>query len=107
MADRAAVHQAVDMLLDALAAPSGTGGDELIALERAALERHGFEHAPVVRLAEEGTLRSVKIGRKRYTTRAWLVELAASLPPARSAERGDDEVTAAARRKAARKAAAA
>ena len=104
--DRARVHAAVDALLDAFEAPSGSGADELIGLTPEALERAGFEHAPIVKLAEAGTLRTIRIGRKRYTTRAWLVALAEKLPPARAADEHEDEVTAAARRRATRRSAA-
>ncbi|HEY4013759.1 MAG TPA: hypothetical protein VGM06_10495 [Polyangiaceae bacterium] len=77
---------------------SATPVDELVAIERKALKPIGLEYAPVLALAQAGTLRTVWIGRRRFTRRSWLVALADILPAAVDAEPTDDIGLAAAKR---------
>jgi hypothetical protein len=78
--------------------------DALIPISAAGLRPYGLELRPIVRLAEEGRLRSVAIGRRRYTTLRHLLALVDVLPAAVPAEPTDD-VALAARKRAARRAA--
>ena len=76
-------------------------GDGLVPVTAEGLAAEGLEYRPIVALAQAGTLRTVWIGRKRYTRKSWLVALADKLPPA-TAEVPDDDVANAARRRARR-----
>jgi hypothetical protein len=53
--------------------------DDLVPLTHEALAERQLEHRAVVRLAESGELRTVKIGRRRYTRASWLADLAGKL----------------------------
>jgi hypothetical protein len=103
--DRLAVHRAIDTILDAIeerATVATPPIDDLVPLTLKAVEARGLELRPLVRLAEAGTLKTVRIGRRRYTRASWLAGLADALPPAADVEPAD-ELTAAARRRAARR----
>jgi len=72
---------AIVAFIDGLAADAGKKEtDELIPVTVEALAEHGFEHRAVLRFAETGKLRTVRIGRRRYTRMSWLAELAERLP---------------------------
>jgi hypothetical protein len=82
--------------------------DELFPIAKVALEARGFELKPVARAAESGELRSVKIGRSRYTKTSWILAWAEGLPVApvsTSTSEPVDEIAEAARKRAARRAA--
>lgn len=77
--------------------------DDLILIAHAPLEARGFELKPIVRAVESGALRTVRLGRRRYTRATWLAELADKLTAATPIAQVDD-LAEAARRRAARKA---
>lgn len=109
--NRAAIHGALDALLDAIqvAEPTVTPvPDELIPLNLEALDPRGIELRPAIRAAERGELRTVHVGRRRLTTMRWLYEWATSLPvdAADAAPEAVDDLARAARRRAARRSAA-
>lgn len=95
------LHAAADRLADALEASPRDPADALIHLSAAGLRPYGIELKPAVRLADEGTLRTVEIGRRRFTTLRHLLALVDLLPPAKAPE-AEDDVTAAARKRARR-----
>jgi hypothetical protein len=77
----AAVAAAIVALLDGVTADAGkTVVDELVPITPEALAPRHLEHRSVVRLAEKGELRTIRIGRRRYTRASWLAELADKLP---------------------------
>jgi hypothetical protein len=80
--------------------------DELLPVTREALAPLSLEYRPILELAQAGTLRTVWIGRRRYTKRSWLVDLADALPSAADApaEQPVDELKAAVRKMAEREA---
>lgn len=79
-----ALAAAIVALLDAVATRAqAPTSDDLIPLTAEGLAAHRFEHKPVLRLAESGQLRTVRIGRRRYTRPSWLAEVAAGLPAGR------------------------
>jgi hypothetical protein len=93
------IHTALDLLLDALDdREPREAGDDLIPVSPDALEPLGLEYRPVVALAQSGTLRTVWIGRRRFTKRSWLVALADALPSATDAAPDDELAIAAAKR---------
>ena len=77
-----ALATALVALIDSLtsAKPSESGVDALIPITSEALTPLQFEHRAVVRLVETGQLRTVQIGRRRYTKASWLAEMAEKLP---------------------------
>ncbi len=94
-----ALARAIVALIDG-ASLSAT--DELVPLTPEALAALGLEHRPVVRLVERGELASIKIGRRRYTRRSWLAQLAEKTPivPSRPAVPKDDLLDAVRKRAA-------
>lgn len=76
--------------------------DELVAVAPKPLAALGLEYRPTLALAQAGTLRTVWIGRRRFTRRSWLAALAEALPPACSAQ-PEDDLAEAARRRASRR----
>jgi hypothetical protein len=70
------------MLADAVAARLGDR-DELVALSPAPLAAMGLEHAAVLRLVATGNLKAVKVGRRVFTKRSYLLSLVDELPPVR------------------------
>ena len=96
---RTRIHAALDVLLDALdeRAPR-EAGDELIPVAPDALEPLALEYRAVVALAKEGALRTVWVGRRRYTKRSWLLALADTLPAAMDTAPDDELAMAAAKR---------
>jgi hypothetical protein len=86
----------ITITVRAAAAPA----DELIPVTATALEPLQLEYRPVVALAQSGTLRTVWIGRRRYTKRSWLLALADELPAATQTAPDDDLAIAAAKRAA-------
>jgi hypothetical protein len=106
--NRDAIHAALDMILDALAERSTSQPtDELVPLRELP-----FDVEARRRLVREGKLKTVRIGRSLFTSRAAVAALATELPPAtmpgpkpRAALAPVDDVAEAARRRAARKAA--
>jgi hypothetical protein len=98
---RSRIHAALDLLLDALdEREPREDADDLIPVSPDALEPLGLEYRPVVALAQSGTLRTVWIGRRRFTKRSWLVALADALPSATDTAPGDELALAAAKRAA-------
>ncbi|HEY1695816.1 MAG TPA: hypothetical protein VGG39_26795 [Polyangiaceae bacterium] len=97
------LHTAADAVADALEASPRDPVDALIPLSAAGLRPYGVELKPAVRLADEGTLRTVEIGRRRFTTLRHLLALVDLLPPAKAPE-AEDDVAAAARKRARRSA---
>ena len=81
-----ALASALVALIDGLTRPKASVPhlDELVPITAEALTPLQFEHRAVVRLAEAGQLRTVRIGRRRYTRASWLAELADKLPIAAS-----------------------
>jgi len=76
-----ALASAIVALVDALAQNmTGTPLDELVPLTREALAARKLEYRPVLRLADAGVLRTVKIGRRRYARASWLAALTERLP---------------------------
>lgn len=75
--------------------------DELVPVTADALEPLGLEYAPILAHAQSGVLRTVWIGRRRFTRRSWLLGLAKALPPA-TAEQPDDDIGNAVRKRARR-----
>ncbi len=96
--DRARIHAAVDTFLDALdeyrRAPVE---EELVRVRDLPLEERARTD-----LIRDGHLRAVKIGRELWTRRSELARLIDVLPSV-NASKPDDEVAAAARRRAARR----
>jgi hypothetical protein len=103
--DRAALHSALDLVLDAVVpTQSSESADELVPITREALGPLALEYAPILALAQAGTLKTVWIGRRRYTKRSWLVALADTLPPATGDDaRPVDDLAVAARKRANRR----
>jgi|SRR6185312_2624628 len=85
MPDRAAIHAALDVLLDTLDAyrQASLSTDALVPLTADGLKPYKVELRAAVRLADEGKLRTVQIGRRRYTTARHLAALVDTLEPAR------------------------
>jgi hypothetical protein len=98
------LHAAADAIADAIEATPGTRLDELIPFTAKALAVHNIEYKPALRLAEEGKLHTVMIGRRRLTTLRHLLAMVDALPSAKAPEPTDD-LTAAARKRARRVAA--
>lgn len=79
--------------------------DDLILIVPAVLEDRGFEFKPIARAVESGELRSVKIGRPRYTKMSWVLAWAERLPAAvGSASESTDDLADAVRGRALRRA---
>ena len=107
MIDRQIVHAAVDALLDALErhAPGSATADELVKLRDLP-----FESAARRALVRDGRLKVVRVGRHLFTSRAAVVALFETLPPARlpgpkPKAAPVDDLAAAARKRAVRRAA--
>jgi len=82
---------------------SAQPADELVAIERESLRKLDLEYAPILGACQAGTLKSIWLGRRRYTKRSWLVALADTLPPATDVEQPPaDDLTLAFRRRAER-----
>ena len=98
--DRAGVHAAIDAFLDAMEAdpPARAQVDEIVPFTREGITAAGLDYAPCLAAAQHGTLRTVWQGRRRFTTRAWLVAYVIALPAAVSAAPVDDDLAIAARR---------
>jgi hypothetical protein len=98
---RARLHAALDALLDGLdeyrRAPVA---EELVRVRDLPIEARARTELVVT-----GSLRTVKLGRELWTKRSWLVAAVDALPPAHVAHVEEDEVTAAARRRATRRSA--
>ena len=75
--------------------PTSEPADALVAVAAEPLAALGLEYGPVLRLAQSGELRSVWIGRRRFTKRSWLVALADTLPAATSTPDEPDDLRAA------------
>jgi hypothetical protein len=56
--------------------------DRLVPITPEGLKAVGLEYRPIIRLADEGTLQTRRIGRARFTCHAWLVEMLDRLPRA-------------------------
>jgi len=78
--------------------------DEPIGVERVALERLGLEYAPILAHAQSGALQTRWVGRRRFTTRAWLLALLQSLPPAADVAPAVDDIATAIQKRALRRA---
>lgn len=103
--DRVAVHRAVDLVLDHMeqgTANTMIAADEIVPVTRQAIEAEELDYAPALRAAQSGKLRTVWQGRRRLTTRRWLVEYVMQLPAASIVEPTDDLMIAA-RKRAARR----
>jgi hypothetical protein len=75
-----ALAAAIVAVVDALSSASTHDtADELIPLTVAGLAARNMEHRPILRLAESGALRTVRIGRKRYTRPSWVAVAAETL----------------------------
>jgi hypothetical protein len=96
---RASIHAAVDALLDAFdeyrrAPPE----EQILRVRDLPIEERAREG-----LVRSGRLRTVRLGRELWTRPSWLAAALEALPPARAAQVDpEDEVTAAARRRAER-----
>lgn len=82
-----AVATAIVSLVEHLSIAPGAGaspphGDALVPINGEALAALGLELRPVARLADSGELRTLRIGRRRYTRQSWLVALADKLASA-------------------------
>jgi len=99
------LHAAADAIADAVEASPRDPADALIPVSAKGLAPYGVELKPVVRLADDGTLRTVTIGRRRFTTLRHLLALVDVLPPAKATDAGDDLAEAAKKRAARRNAA--
>jgi len=100
---RARVHAAIDALLDGLDAYRRAPLEEdLVRVRDLPIEARARTE-----LVTTGALRAVKLGRELWTRRSWLAAAVDALPPAHSGApvevEDDDEVTAAARRRALRR----
>ena len=81
-----AVASAIVALLDGVTANAARPTtDELIPLTVEGLAARQLEHRPIMRLADSGKLRTVRIGRRRYTRPSWLAAVAEVLPTTRQA----------------------
>jgi hypothetical protein len=76
--------------------------DALIAFTPAGLKAHGIEFKPAAKFAAEGLLKTVWIGRRRFTSVARLLALVDVLPTASAAEQIDELAEAVAKRAAKR-----
>ncbi len=77
--------------------------DELVQIAREPLAKHGLELKPIQRFINAGTLKVVEVGRRRFTKLSYLLALVDQLPAPKSAE-PEDDIAAAARKRAARRA---
>jgi hypothetical protein len=77
--------------------------DALIPLSAGGLKPYSLELKPIVRLADDGKLKTVTIGRKRFTTLRHLLALVDAAPVVQVDAPADD-IAAAARKRAARRA---
>jgi hypothetical protein len=89
-------------VLDAIGPNAAESVDEIVPVTREAIEAAGLDYAPTVRAAQTGELRTVRQGRRRLTTRVWLLAYVTALPPASARVDADDDVAAAARKRALR-----
>lgn len=76
--NRDAIHAALDALLDAIV--PALEADEAIAINEAGAAMLGVELAALLSMASDGTLRTVRVGRKRLTTRRWFLAALEELP---------------------------
>lgn len=74
--------------------------DALVPIAAEPLAGLGLEYRPTLALAQAGTLKTVWIGRRRFTKQSWLVALADALPLATDAAPEDELAQAAAKRAA-------
>ena len=99
--DRAPIHAALDVLLDALdECRRGPPQEELLRVKDLTIEARA-----VADLVKRGLLRTVTLGRSRWTTRSWLMNAIESLPTSSLRvvpDDEEDELVAAARRRAER-----
>lgn len=77
--------------------------DAVIVIDKAGLAKYDLEEKPIRKLAETRKLQYRTIGRKRVTTLRWLLECLYSLPAAVAVD-PDDDLAAAASKRAARRA---
>jgi hypothetical protein len=102
MADRSRIHTAIDELLDALDAyRRAPVEEELVRFRDLPIEQRARET-----LKRSGLLRTVRLGRELWTKREWLAAAVEAMPQPVPKVVEDDDVMAAARKRAARKAAA-
>ena len=107
MAQTITIPAGTELRIVVAAAPlASEPADRLIPIARGPLAELGLEIKPVLRLIAAGALKVVEIGRRRFTKLSYLVALVDELPAATSTpEPEDDDLTAATRAAARRRAA--
>ncbi|HLK40593.1 MAG TPA: hypothetical protein VKU41_27765 [Polyangiaceae bacterium] len=80
----------VGAIADAVAARLGAR-DELVPLDAQSLAAYGLEHNAVARLVAAGKLRAVRIGRRNFTRRSYLLALVDELPQVRRTRDTEDD----------------
>jgi hypothetical protein len=72
--------------------------DTLVAIAAEPLAVYGLELKPVLRLADDGALKTVAIGRRRFTKLSYLLALVDTLPAANAVNEEESSVVVTMRR---------